>query len=494
MHVATKTARRLCRKFPGWFRVLFFLVTILALGFLVNSYWHIKGGAEKRLSGEGDKKFAERELRAKTTVPEIRLGDEVHGASKEREYALAKEAEAKLDIAKRHPEEPQTFKSLLATEKCPACFGESLCEQADAGVITVDVTNKELEHKGVYFGRFKDTDIVAKRLAGTSAWTQLDRFICHNASLPNGCDVSKVISTTILVTDDALQLSWLRDAWRIAHTDRQIALETCITAKLIEELKKVYDQNLDGQLSKTERAYMITSLLMNPEAAVLNYLTTRSERNWPFPQYLGACGRVIFVENGGKLLDASLGSPWKVKANLALQLLDMIDAFRNGDPDWIVMFLDFRFENFAVDRNGRLNLIDFDEVVLVDRNESSGVDEKKEPFNFEDFKEFLSVIEKGGLCLHVSRYSDVMYALACVRLLSYLPEHRTKLNPNKLVHNKQRPLEGAVRPPGLLWGPPEHEAKALEPLLRGCVVENVAGGRLNAVEGLKAILRRNVKG
>ncbi|CAH1252184.1 C3orf58 [Branchiostoma lanceolatum] len=294
-----------------------------------------------------------------------------------------------------------------------------------------------------------------------------------------------MVSKTILVADDALQLSWLREAWRIAHTDGQIALESCMTDKLIEEHKKAYGQNVNGELGKTEQAYMITSLLMNPEAQVLKYFTSSSERNWPFPKYLGACGRVIFVENGWKLLDTSLASPWKERANIALQLLNMIDTFRNEDPEWIVIFLDFRYENFAVDQYGRLNLIDFDEVMLIDRKES-GDGEKKESCNMKDLKRFLSGTEKDGICFQVPQYSQMMYALACVRLLSFLSEHLLKS-----LSDRHRSPEH-VRPPGLLWGPPEHEATAIEALLRGCVEEKVAGGRLEAVGKLKAVLRRTL--
>ncbi|XP_066264017.1 divergent protein kinase domain 2A-like [Branchiostoma lanceolatum] len=486
-------AKRLCRKFqyPGT-RVLFFLITSLSLGFLVGAFWQIKDELDpkKRHLDNWDTKYAQRKFHLHPFKQKVREGlgqleEEVHGISKEHGYTLVKEATPKTNVAEERHEQQLTLKRLTATEKCPACFGESLCRQVDAGAITVDVANKKLEHKGVYFGLFKDTNIVAKRLAGSFEWVKFDEFICQNASVPGNCDVSKMISKTTLVADDALQLSWLREAWRIAHTDGQIALESCMTDKLIEELKKAYGQNVNGQLGKTEQAYMITSLLMNPEATVLTYFTTRSERKWPFPKYLGACGRVIFVENGGKLLDSSLASTWKDRANIALQLLNMIDTFRNGDPEWIVIFLDFRYENFAIDQYGRLNLIDFDEVMLIDREES-GDGEKKESCNMEDLKTFVSEIDKDDFCFQVPQYSQMMYALACVRLLSFLPEHLLKS-----LSDRHRSPEH-VRPPGLLWGPPEHEATAIEALLRGCAEEKVAGGRLEAIEKLKAVLQRTL--
>ncbi|KAI8486369.1 hypothetical protein Bbelb_358680 [Branchiostoma belcheri] len=537
--VIMASARRWCRKlhYSGGSRVLFLLTLLLAVGFVVRNYWQVKDDSETRkaISNVGDKKFAQsiQELLAQG-IDEKRMrealrhkAEEVHRIVKERGEALAKEAQAKANVIKinihnpkanpklQHtwkaaenaahdeiqdaqvrPEQYLTFKRLMEAKKCPACFGESLCEQADVGIITVDIADKTLEHKGVYFGHLKDTDVVAKRLAEKDGWMRFDEFICQNASMPKDCDVSDMISKTVLVTDDVLQVPWLQGAWQIAHTRRSVAMEACMTSKLAELIQTVFDENENKKLSKTERSYMLTALLINAEAALLKYFT-KSETDWPFPKYLGACGRVIFVESGGKLLDSSLESPWKERANIALQLLDMIDNFRNSDPNWMVIFFDFRYDNFAVNDYGRLSLIDFDDVMLLDREESI-VEELTEPRNFEHFKAFRAQVEgyivnNNDFCSDIPQYSQMMYAVACVRLLSYLPEHLSQANPMDPEPHKHRPPEGHVKPPGLLWGPPEQEAKVLEPLLRGCVDESVAGGRLEAVEKLRAVLRKSVK-
>ncbi|XP_066274610.1 divergent protein kinase domain 2A-like [Branchiostoma lanceolatum] len=538
------SARRWCRRlhYSGWSRVLFLLTLLLAIGFLVRNYWQVRddSGTREEMSNIGEKKYAQsiQELLAQG-IDEKRMrealrhkAEEVHRIVKERGEALAKEEKAKeaqakenvvrikihnpkfnpeirhtwkaeenaahdgIEDEKQHPEYYLTFKRLMEAKKCPACFGESLCEQADVGIVTVDIADKKLQHKGVYFGRFKNTDVVAKRLADKDDWRRLDEFICQNASMPTDCDVSDMISRTILVTDDVLQVSWLQNAWKIAHTRRSIALEACMTDRLAELIKTTYDANANGKLSKTERAYMLTTLLMNTEAAVLKHFTARSEEAWPFPKYLGACGRVIFVESGGKLLGSTLESPWKERAKIALQLLDMIDKFRNGDPNWLVIFFDFRYDNFAVNDYGRLTLIDFDDVMLIDRKKSVA-EEKTEPCNLKCLKAFLAKVEgyvmnSNSYCADIPQYSQMMYAVACVRLLSHLPEHVSHPNPMDPKPKRDTP-EGVVKPPGLLWGPPEHEAKELEVLLRGCFEEKVAGGRLEAVEKLRALLRRNVK-
>ncbi|XP_035667603.1 divergent protein kinase domain 2A-like [Branchiostoma floridae] len=533
------SARRWCRRlhYSGWTRVLFLLTLMIAIGFIARNYWQVEDDLEarKRISNGGDKKYAQsiQELLAQG-IDEKRMrealrqkAEEVHRIVKERGEALAKEAQAKakanvvrinihkpelnpenqhswkaiekmaahdeIEDHKKQPEQYMTFKRLMEAKKCPACYGESLCEQAEVGLITMDVADKTWEHKGVYFGHFRNTEVVAKRLVGKDDWTRFDEFICQNASLPKDCDVSHMISDTVLVTDNVLQVSFLKDAWRIAHTRRSIAMEACMTDRLIELIKTAYDENVNRKLSKTERAYMITALLLNPEAALLKHFTSRAEEYWPFPKYIGACGRVILVESGGKLLGSAIESPWKERANIALQVLEMIDKFRNGDPKWVVMFVDFRYDNFAVNNYGRLTLIDFDDVMLIDREEFVG-ENKTEPCDLKCFKTFISQIEAMNSydsCSAMPQYSQMMYALACVRLLSHLPEHLSEPNPMDPKPDKHRPDSER---PGLLWGPPEQEAKVLEELLRGCVEENVAGGRLEAVGELKTFLRRNAKG
>ena len=46
-------------------------------------------------------------------------------------------------------------------------------------------------------------------------------------------------------------------------------------------------------------------LLLNPEP--LLFMTFPREENWPFPKYLGACGRLAVFEDAGK---SSLGEAY----------------------------------------------------------------------------------------------------------------------------------------------------------------------------------------
>jgi len=52
------------------------------------------------------------------------------------------------------------------------------------------------------------------------------------------------------------------------------------------------------------------------------------------PRAYGACGRLVVVEHGGQLLSSYLDEPFADRAELALQLLSMVQVF------WVRIFLD----------------------------------------------------------------------------------------------------------------------------------------------------------
>jgi len=45
------------------------------------------------------------------------------------------------------------------------------------------------------------------------------------------------------------------------------------------------------------------------------------------PRVYGACGRLVIVEHGGQLLSSYLDEPFTVRAELALQLLSLVQVF-----------------------------------------------------------------------------------------------------------------------------------------------------------------------
>jgi len=50
------------------------------------------------------------------------------------------------------------------------------------------------------------------------------------------------------------------------------------------------------------------------------------------PKAFGACGRLVVVEHGGQLLSSYLEQPFEDRAELALQLLSLVQVF------WVSIF------------------------------------------------------------------------------------------------------------------------------------------------------------
>lgn len=84
----------------------------------------------------------------------------------------------------------------------------------------------------------------------------------------------------------------------------------------------------------------------------------------PVPRYFGACGRVVIEEFAGRPLSHYKEEPWPVRAGLALQLLRIADAMTKSQIR--IYLTDPSADNFAVDREGTVRIIDVENVVLVD--------------------------------------------------------------------------------------------------------------------------------
>ena len=88
-----------------------------------------------------------------------------------------------------------------------------------------------------------------------------------------------------------------------------------------------------------------------------------------FPAYMGECGRMIVVAEGGNPLSDYRNASWDIRVDLSRQILQMIYDFQHASPDWMVIFDDFRYDNFAVTDDRRIQLIDLGDISVIDKRE-----------------------------------------------------------------------------------------------------------------------------
>ncbi|XP_066266787.1 divergent protein kinase domain 2A-like [Branchiostoma lanceolatum] len=378
------------------------------------------------------------------------------------------------------------------SETCPACFGDNCALLHRSNFPDVSSNRRLKRSRGVVsVGSVGGNTVIAKALSEEDVWRRYDSFICRTSPRPEACNASSFILESMYVTDVALKLSWLWEARKITHTVKAVS-PLCVSARFLEEVKQLYVEDESTKLDRVGRAFMSTSLLLDQEAVILRYFTTKSSTVWPFPKYHGACGRVIVVQHAGRTLDAFLDSPWEHRADIAVQLLQIVDTLREKDPDWILFFLDVSMEDFAVDNGGRVRLIDFEDVMVIDRQ--TVVSERmRETCNKQCYMDFQEKLMSDHYhCKDILKYTQMMYANICVRILSDLHRNEEKANSEEISEETevQRGEEKPKKPlKGLLHDPPNEIKESLEGALGQCVHERQPGGRLNAVLALKQILK-----
>merc|ERR1719222_1589577 len=208
--------------------------------------------------------------------------------------------------------------------------------------------------------------------------------------------------------------------------------------------------------------------LLNPEPLLAQILPTSGY----WPTFLGACGRMaVFQDMGGSLKDYG-SSSWRIRAELALQLIRLATLLTKNKLGMSFYLTDWAAENFAVATDSmNVSLIDLEHLIVVNtsRLEAEGADAhisdnwgSRTSFSF----------SPSSLCEHSS--SDHNYLGLCSILLAHSPM--------------------SSFPGGLLHSPPPRAlASNLTESLRTCWQSTEAGGRKAALRELEFQLEEELR-
>ncbi|XP_037075874.1 divergent protein kinase domain 2A-like [Pollicipes pollicipes] len=261
-------------------------------------------------------------------------------------------------------------KTLQETTKCPVCFGDTSCFMLHSsnmhvvkltGLSKVSLFNY-INVKNVFYGKYKGSDIVLKKLAHDAEFRQFDQLVC-NGSLrcqPRVHFYRGLLRTVFpeLAADGSAALALAPDV--SARFEREQL--TCPSRRF---LKFLYDA-FSGQ-SELRFYHFATMLLVNAEPLMLQAFP--QSHGWPFPRYLGACGRLVLEQYIGPTLARYHGASWRQRVELALQLLEIAEMLTSNDYDFNLYLTDVTAENLAVDSEGRVFIVDVEDVVVVDRQQ-----------------------------------------------------------------------------------------------------------------------------
>lgn len=391
---------------------------------------------------------------------------------------------------------------LLQTKKCPICFGTDLCKHIENGVLELDQSKMIITpgkpRKISYNGALHTSNAVVAKTLVPSEFTLLEQHICLTANENPNCDVSKASEKLLKDANNLLQVEAIQHLHKnMKKTRSDIPVAICTNKRLLFLLKKAFHEEKGGEISQKEQLMLYSTLASSPELVILKFLTDFFP-SLPFTQYYGSCGRMFFVEGAIAPLKDFLTEPFHVRASLGAQILQMIEDFTaDEDSEWFVMFTDFSFDNLGVNKDGEVVIIDVEDMVLVDKmflKLESEISDKfvnnnsQEPCNEHCLRLFTQQVlhsaSSSKSCAIIPRYSHLMYAVICQKILSYLEEHRVEEFYITDPYKKSRPSPY----PGLLHNAPSKDKGALEELLQECVQETAPGGRLQAAEELKDYL------
>lgn len=91
---------------------------------------------------------------------------------------------------------------------------------------------------------------------------------------------------------------------------------------------------------------------------------------WPFPRYLGSCGRLVVSASTQPLRDFFGAAP-EVAADLALQLLAVLRSMGTNDLNYFFYFTHVDAGTFGVFSNGHLFIRDASTLGIIDKEEGT---------------------------------------------------------------------------------------------------------------------------
>ncbi|KAK3763954.1 hypothetical protein RRG08_050599 [Elysia crispata] len=353
--------------------------------------------------------------------------------------------------------------SLLNIDKCPACYGGTACgmfyyKQIELSGMSkfryLDIINGKNVHHGTM--RPDGREIIIKKLATDTQLRELDEKLCIEAKRPIDCDIARVITRTDKVLPfrtEPLSPKHLKDTGAFMFN--------CPSYRLLDRVWTYFQEyKKKREIFMSDKVQIFYMATVNPEALLVQVFP-KSE-GWPFPEYLGSCGRGIVVENAGQPLSQFVDSSFQIRAGIAYELMKIADTLTTKS-DFALYITDANFDNFAVDKSGKVTVIDLENIIVVDKlaieaRKPKGFDEPHEAiFSDCDGKNCL-LFEADELCNHVN--TDHNYNAICRNLLSTYAVERGM-------------------PEGFLHGMPD-EARDywdLGNLLEECANPKQAGGR-----------------
>ncbi|PIO22686.1 hypothetical protein AB205_0149700, partial [Aquarana catesbeiana] len=152
----------------------------------------------------------------------------------------------------------------------------------------------------------------------------------------------------------------------------------CPSQRLLDRIIRRYTEVFDAcsvymtHLTDKDKMRLLYTLSVNAHPIVLQIFP--GAEGWPFPKYLGSCGRLFVSTSSHPLISLNDSTP-EIAADLVYQLLQTIHHLSNNDLNYFFYFTQIDGSTFGTFSDGRLFVRDTSSLGIIDlQNEKSDRD------------------------------------------------------------------------------------------------------------------------
>ncbi|XP_008828469.1 divergent protein kinase domain 2B [Nannospalax galili] len=273
-------------------------------------------------------------------------------------------------------------RTFLGLDKCNACIGTSICKKFFKEEIRFD--SSLASYLGLlpqdlpsYAANYSDDSktwrpVEISRLLSKYQNEISDRRICASASAPKTCSIERVLRKTRRFQ------KWLQAKRLTPDLVQGLAspLLRCPSQRLLDRVVRRYAEVADAgsifmdHFTDRDKLRLLYTLAVNTHPILLQIFP--GAEGWPLPKYLGSCGRFLISSSTRPLQEFYNASPEQA-ADLAYQLLGVLESLRNNDLNYFFYFTHVEAGMFGIFDNGHLFIRDASALGVIDKQEGSQV-------------------------------------------------------------------------------------------------------------------------
>ncbi|KAJ1119125.1 hypothetical protein NDU88_007311 [Pleurodeles waltl] len=269
-------------------------------------------------------------------------------------------------------------KTFLGLDKCNACIGTSMCKKFFKDEIRFENwlcprLKLPSDYLQSYSGNYTDDSeswrqVEISRLMSKHQHDLSDKRICASISKIKSCSIEQVLMKTERFRKWSLAKRLTPDLVQGLPSP----ILRCPSQRLLDRIVRRYAEVLDAgsvfmdHFTDRDKMRLLYTLSINAHPIVLQIFP--GSEGWPFPKYLGACGRLI-VSTSTIPLKEFYNSTAEVAADLGYQLLRIIKSMRSNDMNYLFYFTHIEKDTFGVFSDGRLFIKNSSTVGIIDMQE-----------------------------------------------------------------------------------------------------------------------------